>query len=80
MVLAIPLAVMTKNWKKSDTPVVAALTSGPLSQIVYFFHAAWLLLFPTLALGWMIYSARNVRDGGSNAGEGGGGQPGDFMN
>jgi Glycosyltransferase family 87 len=75
VVLAIPLAVTTKNWKKSDTPVIAALTSGPLSQIVYFLHAAWLLLFPTLALGWMITVREASVMGGSNAGEGGGGRP-----
>jgi hypothetical protein len=49
VMLAVPLALPASHLQRKDLPMLAVLTSAPLSQIVYFAHAAALLALPTLA-------------------------------
>jgi hypothetical protein len=58
VVLAVPLALLARHFQRKDLPILAALTSAPLSQIVYFGHAAALLALPTLALAYTTFRLR----------------------
>jgi len=64
VLLAIPLLIVLDALKRDEsvtrilTPVVAAITSGPLGLLAYRAKLPFLLLLPTLALGWMTFKLR----------------------
>lgn len=66
VLLAIPLLIVLDAVQRHEltspivTPVVAAITSGPLGLLAYRAKMPFLLLLPTLALGWMTFKLRRV--------------------
>jgi hypothetical protein len=54
--LGIPITLIAGKLDKKDTPLLAALTSTPLSQLLYFLHAV-----PVLAAPLAVLSYRTVR-------------------
>jgi hypothetical protein len=58
-VLAIPLAIVANSLRRSDTPILASITSAPFLVMIQAAHLNALLFLPTIALGYL--TLRRVR-------------------